>query len=415
MRTDLMQAERLIGEASNIINRIEQIRKESGVYFNIFSITERENFEESTHCRFLYELLSPEGSHYQSDLFLRLFFNDVLKEDYPSSYVHVEREKKITNDSRLDLYIETSEKLYLIEVKIYAGEQDNQIERYCQWAASKAGKKYQAYFLTLDGYLPSTAGEYREEVKTLSFEGDILNWLDHCKCKVDQIAALREAIEQYRQLLIKITGKGNDNMKELKQLIFNNIEVAYEIDKHLPYVKGEMMKQIFDDIKEHIDSTYELECVDNCYKDKCEKYYLPERGGSYPCVSYKLGDEQNAYCQTLRIEVADNLYFGGSIYFKKEGKWEQKECNEGKEGKCEDDCLELFNDLKNKYQSLSREKPTKYYFWWKYIEVNGGKLNFKKYARNYFQLYKKDGYEKAIREILEQIDDVMYELGKSKV
>ena len=54
---DLEQAESFIREASNIVAKVEQIRKENGVYFNIFTITKRENFEESTHCRFLYELL----------------------------------------------------------------------------------------------------------------------------------------------------------------------------------------------------------------------------------------------------------------------------------------------------------------------------------------------------------------------
>ena len=405
---DLEQVESFIREASNIVAKVEQIRKENGVYFNIFTITEREDFEESTHCRFLYELLYPKGRHYQNDLFLRLFFSDVLKEEYPSSYVHVDREKKLTkggrNYGRLDLYIAASEKLYIIEVKIHAGEQPDQITRYCKWA-EKSGKKYQAYFLTLDGYEPSSAGNYKSKIITLSFKDNIIDWLDHCKCKVSKTVALREAIEQYKQLLIKLTGKGDEDMKELKKLVSSNIQVADEIAKQLPEIKGKMMERVFDDVKKYIDATYGLECIDICYKDKCKKYYTSENGGARPGVAYRLDNEQNAYCAALRIEVYENLYFGGQIYFKNGEKWEQIK------GKSE--CPELFSKLKDKHKFLSGKDDSDF-FWWRYLEVDGKNLNFKNHEQNYFQLYDKDGYEKAIKEILEQIDDVMAELKIKK-
>ena len=53
-----------------------------GENFNIFSVLGMETDEVNTHCRLLYELLSPNGSHGMNDQFLLAFFEIVLQKPY---------------------------------------------------------------------------------------------------------------------------------------------------------------------------------------------------------------------------------------------------------------------------------------------------------------------------------------------
>ena len=206
-------------EAKKIHDKLKEEKSQSSD-FNIFTILNKETDEESTHCRFIYELLSPDGSHNQGDRFLKLFFEKVIGDEYPTEYAVVRREVCLTDESRLDLMIDTDSCCYLIEAKINAGEQYKQIERYCQWA-EKRNKDYKMYFLTLDGHKAKTAGEY--ECFHISFKSEIFHWLEECKKGIN-IPTLTGAIEQYLQLLNKLTSEETQTMSEFNTLIKNNIK-----------------------------------------------------------------------------------------------------------------------------------------------------------------------------------------------
>ena len=274
-----MSAENFLDKAKIILDQQKE-EKSKGSELNIFTILNKETDEESTHCRFIYELLSPEGSHNQGDKFLRLFFKNVLginEENFPTGYVAVRREVCLTSDSRLDLMIDTDSCCYLIEAKINAGEQPEQIKRYCEWA-EKRGKGYSMYFLTLDGHVSNTADKY--ECACISFETHIIKWLKECKKipEISNIPTLIGAIEQYLQLLNKLTSKETKNMNELNSLIKNNIKIAQDISEQLPIVKGEMVGQVLRDIESYILEEYRLKPKSNVidyYNDdgKYQKYY----------------------------------------------------------------------------------------------------------------------------------------------
>ncbi len=157
--------------------------------FNLFSILNRERDEAHTHSPFIYELLNPQGKHHQGDRFLALFFEKVLDKRYSEYRVTgLTREESFTIDGekrRADFMIsgikQNREKFcFPIEMKIDAGEQRDQIERYYNKARDKTGASGEAivYFLTLDGRKATTAGS-DAQYTPISFEEHIYitGWL----------------------------------------------------------------------------------------------------------------------------------------------------------------------------------------------------------------------------------------------
>ena len=61
----------LLEEISKIAEEQNAEEKRSGAHFNVFSILNAETDEVNTHCRLLFELLNPFGSHGLGDCFLR--------------------------------------------------------------------------------------------------------------------------------------------------------------------------------------------------------------------------------------------------------------------------------------------------------------------------------------------------------
>lgn len=76
-----MRIEILLAQILAISKQYDLIYQKTGGYFNIFDIANIES-NEVTVCRVIYELLNPKGSHYQGDLYLRIFIRDVLKMDF---------------------------------------------------------------------------------------------------------------------------------------------------------------------------------------------------------------------------------------------------------------------------------------------------------------------------------------------
>ena len=115
----------------------KKIEMAKGEGYNIFRVIDMTANETSVHSAFLADLLSPKGLHGMGDVFLRLFIEQIgLKTDFMTEKACVEREKYIgtvtkTTGGRLDILIDdTAGKSIIIENKIYATDQENQLIRY---------------------------------------------------------------------------------------------------------------------------------------------------------------------------------------------------------------------------------------------------------------------------------------------
>ena len=366
--------------------------------FNIFTILDKETDEESTHCRFIYELLSPKGSHNQGDTFLKLFFQKIIGEEYPTGYVVVRREVWLTNESRLDLMIDTDNCCYLIEAKINAGEQYRQIERYCRYVENQK-KDYKMYFLTLDGHLSQTDNGYT--YFPISFKTHIIEWLKECK-KSTNINTLIGAIEQYLQLLNKLTSEENQNMCELNELIKSNIRAAQDISNQLPYVKGEMIGKVLQELELYISEKHGLKLiseVDDYYQNKYMNYYANHKNGKNPRISFSLSSNENAEnIYSLSIVVEYSLFIGCDILHLNE----QSNCYIPRP-------MEEDFNYDKKYLFGNKAKGSSWY-WWEYLKTNGENINFYEQNANFFDLFDENKYPKILNDIKGRIDEIINQL-----
>lgn len=172
--------------------------------YNIFQVLEIES-KEVLICRFLGDLLDPNGSHGCKIGFLKRFFNLLTAEkisDAELMNAKVVLEEHTDNNRRIDIVIHLSTEVYPIEVKIWAEDQDGQLYDYLEYC-----KKLNAsgiYYLTPTGWLPSeksTQGLPKNFVKCLSFQDDIKSWLEVClKDKICK-PGVQEIVKQFKEVI----------------------------------------------------------------------------------------------------------------------------------------------------------------------------------------------------------------------
>lgn len=167
----------------------ERLKKEEeeGKCFNVFSALNMCSDEVRLHSRLLATLLNPEANHGLGNEFLKLFLIALgLPEDYITHCKEQIVERPIgevteTNGGRIDIILEDREHAVIIENKIYAGDQPNQLLRYYNYGVKTFGENnFKLVYLTLYGSDPSPyslGGEHFEFIK-LSYAQDILKLLE---------------------------------------------------------------------------------------------------------------------------------------------------------------------------------------------------------------------------------------------
>lgn len=391
----------LLQQVANILDIRNKVTNARSDKFNIFTVLDMETKEVNTHCRLIYELLSPDGQHGMGRAFLDEFFDMVLHKPAPE-FVMIKREYAINaladdEYGRIDLLLEGKGFCYPIEVKIYADDQSRQIERYNNFALKE--KNNQVYYLTLDGHEPSTnsLGNLEENaVECLSFATDIRGWLIRCGEIAWRSPAVSEIIRQYISLIDKLTGNVQEDeyMSMIKNMVGiskENYQSAFAIEHALKLVRTEMMQRVFSEIENHIGDRLSLFRSQRNYVDLSKKYYESNRR-VWPGLSYLLntcGD----YNIALRFEVEENFYYG-VIFFKND--WDQvpKEA---------DKILNAFSN-EDWRKTVKSYKRNDWWLWYKYLPSKEKRINFRNGNENYSDLYDSEGYSKIMQEVFMEID-----------
>lgn len=160
-----------------------------------------------THSAFIAELLNPCGCHGEGSLFLDIFleklskvraviFNSNTAKACIEKDCGPERENEDGHfGGRIDIYLRDDKgSVIVIENKIYAGDQNFQLERYY----NSTGKKAHIIYLTLDGRKPSakSLGSLScDKVVNLSYSW-IIEWLKSCMSHTKN-ELLQSTMEQY--------------------------------------------------------------------------------------------------------------------------------------------------------------------------------------------------------------------------
>jgi len=144
----------LLSQVGIINQKNAQLLEATGQNYNIFNILGLSSNETRLHSAFLANLLDPHGSHGLKakplDAFLKIIGATHL--DSSTASVAIEKHVGLVTDSeggRIDIFIsDKNRNSLIIENKIYAGDQPNQLLRYFNYAKSSC-KEFKILYLTL--------------------------------------------------------------------------------------------------------------------------------------------------------------------------------------------------------------------------------------------------------------------------
>lgn len=210
---------------------------------------------ENSHSRVLAKLLNPKGEHKQGSEFLKLFLQeiDIHDENWELEKATVKTELGIENQRRIDIFIQIDDKTcIIIENKIDAGDQKNQLKDYFESKKLNKYKNKYLLYLTKYGKDPSEYSinaEYLDELKdenifyAISYRDDIIKWLEECKTHIskdEEKYFIESALIQYIDTLkgITKTREGIQNMKnEMITSILEQFSDESDINKKLVQVE----------------------------------------------------------------------------------------------------------------------------------------------------------------------------------
>ena len=246
--------------------------KEEGKCFNVFSALNICSDEVRLHSRLLATLLNPKANHGLENEFLKSFLIALgLPEDYITYCKEQIVERPIgevteATGGRIDIILEDRGHAVIIENKIYAGDQPNQLLRYHNYGVKTFGENnFKLVYLTLYGNKssPDSLGGENFEFIKFSYAQDVLKLLKklmkskpkkpvHRTIK-DYITIIKQLTHQdmdtkYQQSIIEEAIK-SDNIDVTSELLLLQEQIGDKLikDHIIEPLKGLGFKQRQDD------------------------------------------------------------------------------------------------------------------------------------------------------------------------
>jgi hypothetical protein len=404
---EIESIQQLMTRINEISNKYEEISKVSGDNFNVFRVIELTSDEVRLHSKFLAELLNPKGSHGQGSKFLDLFIQQFEIKNVDSETSKVDVEKYIGNKTkdaggRIDILIEDSKQnAIIIENKIYASDQENQLKRYSNY---KRTNNKLIFYLNLDGSDPSE-NSYQdlkkdEDFKVISYKDDILYWLENCKKESVSLPLLREGITHYMNLIKYLTGQSNNTTMEKEIIDFlaltpQNIETAIKVTNATEKAKCKIQWEFWKQLREEFESQGitllgESICKSVVSEGKVKDYYSNKKNNK----NYGLWAQILVIDDTIiyyGIELYCNIYCG----FKAE---KNNNCKVSDQPEYEE-IKQIIKEIDNNYKTAESWLGQKYIY---------PKLNFHKFNdENIFKLADRNNLEQVVKDIVQKsINDI---------
>lgn len=232
--------------------------------FNIFNVLGVSS-KEVIICRFLGELLNPDGSHSMGYMPVLKFVNEVLEikdfNETDAANAYILLEESTDESRRVDIAIHSGNRVFPIEVKIWAGDQYAQLDSYFKFYKIHLDLDFeQIFYLTPTGWEPSekSKGQLRvgKEIKCLSFEKNIKNWIMSLmlECKEQSVKMI---MEQFIGVIDKMSANNKDFevIKRALDLSFDDYECTPELEAAVEIIKQG------DKIKRQIQQSYLMKYV----------------------------------------------------------------------------------------------------------------------------------------------------------
>ena len=253
-------------EVSRENTKLEE-KKSRGESFNIFSICGVNHYE-VTHSAIIAEFLNPLGSHGQKEAFVKAFVESLNLSDFDFSLDDVEvTTEMIIPNGRIDIVISNDNKqAIIIENKIYAADQWQQLKRYDEYAKTKYHNGYKILYLTLNGSSPNDGASQKVAHRTISYKHHIIDWLLECRHIAIEKPLIRETLNQYIQHLKKLTNTidmETDNKNSIIKLLIENyqatekiLNIQRDLEEHI--VKN-ILFQALGEVAQEFDMHFECE------------------------------------------------------------------------------------------------------------------------------------------------------------
>ena len=300
--------------------------------YNLFRTLEISG-KEVLMCRFLADLLNPEGDHGCGILFLKTFLEEVLQEKRMSdsllAHTIITKEYVIDKERRIDLVIRNADFFIPMEVKIYAGEQEGQCFDYFERA-----KNSKMVYLTRFGNQPSPYSRRQRsgngilplsQIQCISWSKDVCNWLERRLGNLPR--PIEEAVLQYLDAIHSISdGRKRKIMEKTMDVLYESPDyfaAGLEIERSMKQVKLRLIRLLFDDFKEAMEpltKKYGLELETDA---KYYSYENPKHDRFYDCYSTYPGlnyvvkqvkFQKESLQMWFRFEIEQNLFAGFSLF-----------------------------------------------------------------------------------------------------
>ena len=271
---DIREINNVFEVMGSISSKVMNKKHDTPGTMNIAEIMNRHHLE-NQHSNIISFLINPEEIHNHPEYgtkFLQLLKKKGLNIT-GGKICNTVREDSTDDLRRIDIFVETENEYIIIENKVYADDQDNQIHDYIEYVKEKysADEKVFVVYLNPRGYEPSEKSISPEELAnlknenrfiTLSYSDDILNWLGQLEFKKDE-DVLKAGIVQYIDVVQAITNKRKEVFK-MNEEIAN--ELFYEYGKLSREELKEKMNLVYS-FKNNINLSLFINFFETIYKD----------------------------------------------------------------------------------------------------------------------------------------------------
>lgn len=279
----------------------------------------KENDETHVHSHILFWLMTRPCRKDRTDSFLLLLLKELeippeLLDDKWTPY-----RERYFGDGRIDFVLESPRFVICIEMKIGAPDGSRQLERYEGFCRSR-GKEYLIFYLTPSGSEPSRQSVGKMDtgrLRRISFQKEILSWLEKCLTHTETGGYKYSYIKQYIGTIHSITDckKDNATMNHMIKLITDTesamaaLALMDELRERITKVLNDFFFQLAGYLEK--DTKYHF----HVWREEADKY-LYSKTNTYPGITAILDSikpGRREYQMIFYVELGNYMY-GGFVF-----------------------------------------------------------------------------------------------------
>ena len=324
--------------------------------------------EVKLHSALISGFLNPLGNHYQGDVFLETFLDSISLKKWFGNTRNARVYKEYKN---IDVYITNGERHIIVENKIWAGDQDRQIERYIEIIAKEQsrdlsdtesseidsndmesnelessesetpqeqGASYDniaVLYLAPYKRKPSkyslgkweiqgdslVNGDNKVRFKAITYKEEILAWIENSQAKVGCITSLNAALLFYKDVVQIITNTKENTMSiekfltDNKENIQENMKIAFEILENKDKIIESYCEAIVEKCREQIESK-DVEIVKTSKDKKMDSWKRNSLSYPFMIKPKNCGKYYFAFCVEYYIQKGEYSFYGVRIFQK---------------------------------------------------------------------------------------------------